>query len=70
MTFDYKTLAREVGLSIDDLQQLERYEEWEYPGDPMMQELRLTRTLRSVRDGYTTIDEVLEGVRSALVSKR
>ncbi|MCA9288287.1 MAG: hypothetical protein KDA05_06875 [Phycisphaerales bacterium] len=63
--FDYRRVAREAGVSDADLGEIEAAVRTEYPGDRMMAELRLLRTMRAIRDRFATVaDALLEARRS------
>ena len=58
-SFDYRPLAAELHLTREQLQSLELSVKHDYPKDEMMQELRMLRTLRAIRDGRQTLEGVL-----------
>ena len=60
VTFDYKQKGSELGLGPDEIRQLEESVQRDYPGDAMMQEIRMMRTLRAIQDGLVTVSNVLE----------
>jgi hypothetical protein len=64
--FDYQSVAREAGLTDQQVEALRRLVLAEVPDDPMMSELRLLRVCMAIRDGHATVDEVLrQQVRAA-----
>ena len=58
--FDYRALAGRIGLSGDQLQNLETALRRQYGTDEMMFELRMLRTLRVIEDGIATVYEMQE----------
>ena len=58
--FDYERVAREAGITPDELAQLEAATRLDYPGDQMLFELRMLRTCKAIRDGYCTVAQALE----------
>ena len=57
--FDYEKVAREAGISPEDLEKLRHQAMDDYRGDMMMAELRLLRTCRAIRRGRCTVAEAL-----------
>jgi hypothetical protein len=51
MLFDYTTAANRVGISSEDLNRLVALMRAEFPGDEMMVELHVLRTVRAVDRG-------------------
>lgn len=52
-------LARQFGVPVEKVAALEAVIRPHYPGDEMMIELRLVRTLSAVRDGAVSIDAAI-----------
>jgi hypothetical protein len=59
MVFDYTTAASRVGISSEDLDRLVALMRAEFPGDEMMVELHVLRTVRAVDRGDVTLLDVL-----------
>lgn len=53
--FDYTGLAKNAGVSPEQLAELESHIRRDYGSDEMMVELRMLRTLRAVRDGVVSV---------------
>ena len=58
--FDYQKVAREAGLPIETVRQLERCIRGQYGSDEMMIELRLLRTVTAIRDGAVSAREAIQ----------
>lgn len=58
--FDWRPIAQEVGLSPQDLTRLIRLYEAEYPDDLLLRELHILRACRAMRDGRTTLHDLLK----------
>ena len=65
--FDYRALANRIGVSGDQLQNLEAALRRQYGTDEMMFELRMLRTLRAIEDGTATVLEAIEQLSSDAV---
>lgn len=65
--FDYEAVAREAGISAEELDELASTMRRDFPHDEMMFELHLLRACRAIRDGDITLAEALgmEAARSA-----
>jgi hypothetical protein len=57
--FDYESVAREAGISADQVAQIVAIMKGEFPHDPMMCELHVLRACMAIRDGRVTADQVL-----------
>jgi hypothetical protein len=57
--FDYGKVAREAGLTDDQLRQLERVMRREFPRDQMMFELHVLRAVMAIREGAITLEGAL-----------
>lgn len=57
--FDYVRVAREAGVTDEQVAQVERVWVTEFPNDPHLRELHLLRTFMAIRDGQCTIEEAL-----------
>lgn len=57
--FDYEHAAREAGISDAHLEAIKQAMRVEFPEDDMLWELHVLRACNAVRDGQTTIEEVL-----------
>ena len=57
--FDYKTEAREAGLTAAQLRRLSKLVRAEFPTDDMMYELHLLGACLAVREGRASPDELL-----------
>lgn len=66
--FDYPTIAKEAGINSADLDRLVEQVRAEFPGDPMMSDLHILRACMAVRDGFSTIAEILGGAAAGLPS--
>ncbi len=66
--FDYRTVAREASISSADLEKLCSLCRKEFPHDDMMFELHVLRAAMSVKDGSTTIKEILSSEHRQAVS--
>lgn len=58
--FDYQKVAREAGLPIETVRELERCIRDQYGSDEMMIELRLLRTVTAIRDGAVSAREAIQ----------
>ena len=59
MVFDYATAANLVGISSEDLDRLVALMRAEFPGDEMMVELHVLRTVQAVERGDVTLGDIL-----------
>ena len=59
MIFDYLTAATRAGISSQDLDRLVALTRAEFPGDEMMVELHVLRTLQAVERGNVALSDVL-----------
>jgi hypothetical protein len=57
--FDYESVAREAGVSENELKRLMSAVRREFPRDDMMFELGVLRACMAVRDGRVTVAEAL-----------
>ena len=57
--FDYESVAREAGVSENELKGLMSAVRREFPRDDMMFELHVLRACMAVRDGRVTVAEAL-----------
>ena len=62
--FDYEKVAREAGVTADQLSEICQSIRREFPNDDMMYELHVLRACMAVRDGHVSLEDVL-GVGSA-----
>ena len=58
--FDYERIAREAGMSAENLERLCRLIRKEFPHDDMMYELHVMRACKIVRDGHYTLEQLFE----------
>lgn len=61
----FTDLIEHAGLSEVDLDRLKKAIALDYPSDPMMQDLRLVRTLHSLVDRRITLAELFEDLETA-----
>lgn len=57
--FDYERIAKEIGVADDKLEQLTALVRDQYGEDEMMFELRMLRSLTSVKNGRAPIDAII-----------
>ena len=57
--FDYATVAKQAGITADQLRVLAEAAASDYPGDQNLAELRLLRTCKAVKDGRLTAVEAV-----------
>jgi hypothetical protein len=57
--FDYETVARQAGLTSEQLQLLAEAVRRDYPSDPMLFELHVFRACRAIRDGAVSFEQVI-----------
>ena len=67
--FNCKKVAREAGVSPNDLARLCKGIRTEFPTDDMMFELYVLRACMAMRDGYAKLEDVLPANRVALASR-
>ncbi len=63
--FDYQGVAREAGISADDLERLCRLIRQEFPGDDMLFELHVMRACKIVKDGPYPMDQIVADLAPA-----
>ncbi len=56
--FDYESVAREAGLTDDQLAAVKEAVRQEFPNDDMMWELHVLRACTAIRDGHATVQDV------------
>ena len=56
--FDYERVAREAGLTEDQLAAVKEAVREEFPTDDMMWELHVLRACMAIRDGHATLEDV------------
>ena len=57
--FDYRTAAREAGITDEQLARLLEMMRADFPHDEMMVELHVVRACETVLEGEATIEEIL-----------
>lgn len=65
--FDYHNVAREAGLSEADLDRLAESIRSQFPNDDMMASLHVLRACKAIRNGGTSLEEVLSHQETARV---
>ena len=60
--FDYETIARQAGVSVDKLARLVESLAEAEPNDPMLAELHTLRAVMAIKEGRLTIEEALNEV--------
>ena len=60
--FDYESVAREVGLSVPQLEVIKQGMRLDYPHDDMLYELHVLRACMVIKDGYATYDAVVQSL--------
>ncbi|MDO8589287.1 MAG: hypothetical protein Q7T82_19870 [Armatimonadota bacterium] len=55
--FDYESVAREAGISPQDLAAICENMRLEFPTDDMMWELHVLRACMAIRDGHLTVQQ-------------
>ncbi len=63
--YDYERIAREAGISADDLERLCRLIRLDFPHDDMMYELHVMRACKIVRDGPYTMEQIVADLTPA-----
>ncbi len=63
--FDYQGVAREAGISAEDLERLCRLIRQEFPGDDMLFELHVMRACKIIKDGPYTMDQIVADLTPA-----
>ncbi|OFX17953.1 MAG: hypothetical protein A2Z18_07070 [Armatimonadetes bacterium RBG_16_58_9] len=58
--FDYEKVAREAGLTDDELASVKEVMRAEFPQDDMMWELHILRACAAIRDGHATLQDVTQ----------
>ncbi len=58
-SFAFETVARQAGLSADNLARLHEAVRREFPNDEMMFELHMVRACMAIRDGQITLQDAL-----------
>lgn len=64
--FDYRELAKRLGIAGDELGELEACVRAQYDPDEMMVELRMLRTLQAIEEGALTLAEAVAEFRGDL----
>jgi len=59
ITFDYRTAAREAGITDEQLARLLEMMRADFPHDEMMVELHVLQACETVLEGEATIEEIL-----------
>jgi hypothetical protein len=57
--FDYESVARDAGISSDDLNLLCQHVRSEFPSDEMMYELHVLRACMAIRDHFIRLEDAL-----------
>jgi len=57
--FDYETVAREAGISPQDLAAICESMRLEFPTDDMMWELHVLRACMAIRDGHLSVQQAI-----------
>jgi hypothetical protein len=57
--FDYESVAREAGLTTDQLRRLKELVRADYPDDDMLFELHVLRACNAIRDGSITFEQAI-----------
>ena len=57
--FDYGAVAREAGVSPDDLSLIKQAVREEFPTDDMMWELHVLRACAAIRDGHAKLEDIV-----------
>ncbi|MCX6376368.1 MAG: hypothetical protein NTU88_10120 [Armatimonadetes bacterium] len=55
--FDYERVAREAGLTEDQLAVVKEAVRQEFPNDDMLWELHVMRACKAIRDGHATLED-------------
>lgn len=63
--FDYESVAREAGISAEDLAEISRLVRQDFPSDDMLYELHVLRACMVVNDKRYTLEQILEGFATA-----
>jgi hypothetical protein len=63
--FDYERVAREAGISAEDLGRLCHLIRQEFPGDDMLYELHVMRACRIIKDGPYTMEQIVADLTPA-----
>jgi hypothetical protein len=58
--FAWEDVAAEAGITPEQLAEIERLVRDEFPHDDMLYELHVLRACRAVRDGYCTVDQMIQ----------
>ena len=58
--FDYEPIARQAGISPEQLRQLEAMFLADYPDDAMLRELHILRACNAVKSGRARIEDILK----------
>ncbi len=58
-SFAFEDVARQAGLSADDMARLHEAVRREFPNDEMMFELHMVRACMAIRDGQITLQDAL-----------
>lgn len=57
--FDYQSVAREAGITSEQLARIVERVRCDYPIDPMLCELHVLRACRAIRDRRVTLEQVI-----------
>lgn len=57
--FDFEAVAKQAGISDEDVSKIVEVVRVEFPQDDMMRELHILRACMAIRDGQVTVEEVL-----------
>jgi hypothetical protein len=68
--FAYQKVAREAGLTDDQLNQLAQVIRADYPNDEMLYELHMLRACRAIRDRDISFDEALANDSRRIIEQR
>ncbi|MHC4198902.1 MAG: hypothetical protein ACYSU0_02860 [Planctomycetota bacterium] len=63
--FDYESVAREAGISAEDLAEISRLVRQDFPADDMLFELHVLRACMAVKDKRYSLQQTLEGLATA-----
>ena len=63
--FDYEAVAREAGISAENLDRLCRLTRQEFPSNDMLFELHVMRACKIIKDGPYTMDQIVADLAPA-----
>ena len=63
--FDYQGVAREAGISAEDLERLRDLIRQEFPGDDMLFELHVMRACSIIKNGPYTMEQIVADLAPA-----